>query len=108
MQIPKKISQSELKQKIATVAKDSKVMKFFEDNKCSVRLSSYKEVLDENLHIVVPSCGHPLCCGCADNIMMSANEECPRCRGNITPDSFNLMKFNVNRCIRNMNKRVFL
>ena len=84
--------QSEIKQKLATFQKDGRTMKFFEDNKCSVCLSSYKEVLDENLHIVVPSCGHPLCCGCADNILKSAKKECPRCRGNITADSFNLMK----------------
>ena len=89
------ISQSELKQKIATVAKYSRFMKFFEENQCSVCLSSYIEILDDNLHILVPFCGHPLCCRCAGKILMSENIECPRCRGYITADSFNFMKFNV-------------
>ena len=102
------ISPSELKQKIATFAKDSKVMQFFEDNKCSVCLSSYIEVLDENRHIVIPSCGHPLCCACADNILMSEKKECPRCRGYITADSFNLMKFNVDLEMNTQDQKVFL
>ena len=102
------ISQSELQQTIATFAKDNKVMKFFQDNKCSVCLCSYKEVLDENRHIVIPSCGHPLCCGCADNILMSEKKECPRCRGNITADSFKPMKFNVDHEMNTEDQRVFL
>ena len=100
------ILQSEVQQKLATVAKDSKVMKFFEDNKCSVCLRSYKEILDNNLHIVVPSCGHPLCCECAYNILMGEKKECPRCRGNITAKSFSLMKFNAELDVEN--QRVFL
>ena len=36
----KDILQSEVQKKLATVAKHSKVMKFFVDNKCSVCLSS--------------------------------------------------------------------
>ena len=99
------ISQSEVQQKLAHF---SKPLKFFEDNKCSVCLNTYKEILDENLHIVIPSCGHPLCCGCADNIFMSTKKECPRCRGNITSDSFNLMKFNADLEIVTHNQRVFL
>ena len=102
------ISQSEIQQKLAIVEKENKVMTFFEDNKCSVCLSSYKEMLDDNLHIVVPSCGHPLCCGCADNILKSTKKECPRCRGNITGDSFNLMKFNADLQMVTQDQRVFL
>ena len=104
----KEISQSELQQKLATVGKDNKVMKFFEDNKCCVCLSSYKEALDDNHHIVIPSCGHPLCCECADNILASTKKECPRCRGNITADSFNLMKFNGDLQMVTEDVRVFL
>ena len=102
------ISQSKLQQKLSIVDKDSEIMKFFEDNKCSVCLSSYKEALDENLHIIVPSCGHPLCCECADNILRSEKKECPRCRGNITGDSFNLMKFNADLQMVTQDQRVFL
>ena len=104
----KDISQSEVQQKLAIVDKDSKVMTLFEDNKCSVCLSSYKEMLDDNLHIVVPSCGHPLCCACADNILKSTKKECPRCRGNITADSFSLMKFNADLQMEAQDQTVFL
>ena len=83
-------------------------MTFFEDNKCSVCLSRYKEVLDENNHIVIPACGHPLCCECADNILKSTKKECPRCRGNITADSFNLMKFNADLEMEIQDREVFL
>ena len=39
------ISQSELQQKLAAIVeKDNKVIKFFEENKCSVCLGSYKEI----------------------------------------------------------------
>ena len=100
------ILQSEVQQKLATVAKDSKVMTFFEDNKCSVCLSSYKEILDNDLHIIVPFCGHPLCCECARNILMSQKKECPRCRGKITAESFSLMKFNAQ--LEMETQRVFL
>ena len=83
-------------------------MKFFEDNTCSVCLSSYKEILDDNLHIVIPTCGHPLCCECADNILRRKKKECPRCRGNITADSFNLMKFNADLEMVAQEQRGFL
>ena len=102
------ISQSELKQKLSTLEKNSKVMKTFEGNKCSVCLSNYKEILDEDLHIVVPSCGHPLCCKCADGILDSEKIECPQCRERITLQSFNLMKFNAGLEIDTENQRVFL
>ena len=65
-----RVSQRELKQKLAEADKDCDVIKFFEGKTCSVCLGNYKEILDEDLHIVVPSCGHPLCCKCADNILV--------------------------------------
>ena len=102
------ISQSGLKQKLSNVEKDGRVLKFFEDNKCSVCLSSYKEILDDNLHIVIPTCGHPLCCQCADNILVKGKKECPRCRGKLTADSFNLMKFNTDLRMVTQDQRVFL
>ena len=104
----KDFSQSELQQKLAVVHKNSKVMKFFEGNKCSVCLNNYKEVLDNDFHIVVPSFGHPLCCECADNILVSEKKECPRCRGNITADSFDLMKFNADLEVDSQDQNVFL
>ena len=102
------VSQCELKQKLTETDKDSETMKFFEDNKCSVCLSNYKEIVDECLHIVVPSCGHPLCCKCADNILVSEKKECPSCRGFITAQSFDLMKFNGDLTVNFEDKRLFL
>ena len=89
------ISQSELQQNLAIIDKDTKVKRFFEENICSVCLRSYKMILDEKLHIVIPSCGHPLCCVCADKLLVGEKKECPQCRRNLTADSFNLMKFNA-------------
>ena len=100
--------QSELKQKLSTLDKNTKVLKTFKDNKCSVCLSDYKEILDEDNHIVIPSCGHPLCCKCADGILDSEKKECPQCRGQITLQSFNLMNFNADLEVDTENQRVFL
>ena len=102
------ICQSELKQRLSTLDKDNEVLKVFKDNKCSVCLSNYKEILDEDLHIVVPSCGHPLCCKCAEVILNSERKECPLCRERITSQSFNLMKFNADLEIDRENQIVFL
>ena len=88
------ISQSDLKQKLASLDKNAEALKFFEKNKCSVCLSNYKEIVDEDLHIVVPKCGHALCCKCADEILRSEKKDCPQCRGNILTDSFELLKIN--------------
>ena len=102
------ISQSELKQRLSTLDKHSEVLKLFVDNKCSVCLSNYKEILDEDLHIVIPKCGHPLCCKCADTLLLSVKKECPQCRGRVTSQSFNLMKFNADLEIDTENQIVFL
>ena len=103
-----RMSKSELKQQLENLNKDSEIMKFFVENKCFVCLSSYKEITDDNLHIVIPTCGHPLCCQCADNILVSDKRECPRCRGNITADSFDLMKFNADLEVDSQDQKVFL
>ena len=102
------ISQCEIQQKLATFEKDCRVMKFFEENKCSICLRNYKEILDDELHIVILSCGHPLCCECTDNILRSEKKDCPRCRGKFTSDSFNLMKFDADLQIETQDQRVFL
>ena len=101
-------SQSEVQQKLSIVDKNSDFMKFFTDNKCSVCHSNYKEIFDDNFHIVIPSCGHPLCCKCADTILKSRKKECPRCRGNIRVAVFNLMKFNADLQMETRDQTVFL
>ena len=88
------VSQCELKQRLSEIDEESPVMKFFLDNKCPVCLSEYKEIVDKDLHIVVPSCGHPLCCKCADELfLVTKKKNCPRCNGNINAQSFDVMKF---------------
>ena len=99
------IPQCEIKHELLNAC--SAAVKFFDENQCSVCLGSYKEILDGNLHLVVPSCGHPLCCGCADKILLSPKKECPRCRGSVTAKSFNLMKFKSNLEV-NSDQTVFL
>ena len=71
----------------------SKLICFYEENECSVCLNSYKHNLDDDLHIVILSYGHPLCCKCADKILVSERKEYPFYRGNITAQSFLLIKF---------------
>ena len=104
----KEVSQSQVKHKLANFKEDNAVMKFFEENKCSVCLTSYKDIFEDNFHLVVPSCGHPLCCKCADEVLASEKNKCPRCRENVTADSFNLVKFNGDLEMDNHHQRVFL
>jgi len=87
-------SQYIAKLKLSTIDKQSEVKKFFTDNKCSLCQDSYKEILGGDLHILVPSCGHALCCRCADDIMKSENNACPSCGEVFTSESFVFMKFN--------------
>ena len=102
------VRQSDINKKLAVLDQQSETVKFFQDNKCSICLSEYKEILDENLHIVVPSCGHPLCCSCADNIMITKSKNCPQCVRSFTLQSFKLMKFNGDLEVNLQDQRVFL
>ena len=101
------ILQSDVKERLKTLDKNSRIVKIFEDNKCPVCLSNYKEIFEEDLHILIPSCGHPLCCNCADNILLSKKKECPQCRGKVDACSFNLMNFNDSLEINTQDQKVF-
>ena len=101
------ITQSELQQKLATLDKDDELLKLYKDNSCSVCLSNYKEILDDKFHIVVPSCGHPLCCQCADEILLSKKKKCPQCRENVTVDSFKVMKFNTDMKVESKDQKLY-
>ena len=102
------VSQFELKEKLSVVYKNSEASKFFDENKCPVCISNYKKILDEDLDIVVPTCRHPLCCKCGDTILLSVKKECPQCRGNLTVNSFNLMKFNADLAFNTKDQKLFL
>ena len=100
-------AQSELKVKLVNFDKNSKIMKFLVENVCAVCLSNYNEILNEDLHIVIPYCGHPLCCKCADGILRMANKICPRCKVVLNSRSFNLMKFNTELEMVNQGQEIF-
>ena len=70
----------------------SKTIDFFNKHTCCVCLETYKDVIEGDNHIVVPPCGHPLCCKCADNILVR-KPECPICKVKVTKNIFQLMKF---------------
>ena len=92
--------------KLSVVDKASSITKFFVENKCSVCLSNHKEILDENLYSVVPSCGYPLCFKCDDGILTSKRMKRPRCI--VNADSFKLMKFNAELLMKTLEQKVFL
>ena len=102
------IDQCEISQELKEYDEDSRVVKFFDKNSCPVCFGTYKEILDRKLHIVVPTCGHPLCCKCADNIVESISKQCPCCRRKLTSDSYNLMKFNADLELDQQDQKVYL
>ena len=89
------IPNSDIKHCFKNLDKNSPAMKFFTENECPVCITSYKEILEENNHIVVPCCGHPVCCVCCDEIMRN-DAKCSRCRGVFFNFGFDTMKFDVN------------
>ena len=58
-------------EKMAGMTRDK--MAFFDSNTCAVCLSTYREVLNDGLHIVVNECGHPYCC--ADKLVVPCVRE---------------------------------
>ena len=101
-------SQKEIKYKLAELGENSKITKFFTENSCLVCASTYHEILDDNLHVVVSSCKHVICCKCADRILKRRNPVCPQCRRKVSADSFELMKFNNNHEQDSQNQKIFL
>ena len=104
----KGISQRNLKNELGRINVSRKNEKFFRENSCSVCASTFREILDENLHIVVSSCKHVICCKCADVILSNSKPVCPHCRRKLSSDSFELMMFN-NKLEQDFgNQKVFL
>ena len=67
-------------------------VEFFNSHSCCVCMETYREVVEGDHHIVAPSCGHPLCCKCADGIL-ARKPECPICKVKVDQDSFEMVKF---------------
>ena len=75
--------------------KTSHSMEYFDRNKCPVCMKSYTKILEDDRHIVIPPCGHPICCKCSDEILR-IKPECPCCREEMDRDDFEVMKFDIN------------
>ena len=85
------VRQSDLKCRFTNM--HSEGLKFFRNHNCCVCMETYKEIIDSDHHLVVPTCGHPLCCRCADKILLR-KPECPICKVKLTKGSFQMMVFN--------------
>jgi len=84
------VRQADLKCRFPQMSNEE--VEFFNSHACCVCMETYKEVIDGDHHIVAPSCGHPICCKCADSIL-ARKPECPICKVKVDKDSFELMKF---------------
>ena len=89
------IHSSCIKHMLENFEANSRAMTFFTQNCCPVCLASYKEVIEEDHHIVIPTCGHPVCCKCCDEILRN-NGECSRCRDVFDKKMFDTMVFDIN------------
>ena len=70
-------------------------MNFFTQNSCPVCMASYKEVIEEDHHIVIPACGHPICCKCCDELLRN-DGRCSICRDDYDIEEFDIMVFDIN------------
>ena len=89
------VPQYDLKYRLKTLDENSNAHKLFNQNKCSVCLSSYQDVLDVGHHLVVVDCCHVFCCLCLDNILKSTDQRCPLCRNYLDCYGLELMNFNI-------------
>ena len=78
--------------------KTSHSMGYFNNNKCPVCMATYKEILENDRHIVIPKCGHPICCKCCDETLR-IKPNCPLGREDMDiwkKGEFVVMKFDTN------------
>ena len=80
---------------VKTIEENSPTMNFFTQNSCPVCMASYKEVIEEDHHIVIPACGHPICCKCCDEVLRN-DGRCSICRDDYDIDEFDIMIFDIN------------
>ena len=92
------LPQFDLKHRIQNLDKESRAFKLFNKNTCSVCLESFKEVLDDERHLVVTNCCHVFCCTCLDNILKERKDEdalCPMCKCELDPQFFDLVLLHI-------------
>ena len=68
---------------------------FFTTNTCPVCLSSYEEVIVGGDHVVVPPCGHPICCSCYDGLLRHDGGKFPTCKEGLEISKSDIMKFDA-------------
>ena len=84
----------------------SKSMEYFNNKKCPVCMASYKEILEDDQHVVIPQCGHPICCKCCDESLRN-KPDCPLCREEMDIDKFDVMKFDINLQLVPQERRIY-
>ena len=85
----------DLKQVLKCLDQNSTEMTFFTQSSCPVCLLNYKKIIKKGHHIVIPFCGHPVCCKCCDNLLRN-DGRCPICRKKYNVSRFDIMKFDIN------------
>ena len=88
---------------------EKSVMDFFTENKCSDCRASYNEILEEDQHIVIPQCGHPICCKCCDETLR-IKPNCPLGREDMDiwkKGEFVVMKFDTNLQLLPQERRIY-
>ena len=95
------LPQFDLKHRIQNLDKSSREFKLFNKNTCSVCLETFKEVLDDERHLVVTSCNHVLCCACLDNILKQKDIAlCPLCKSELNPFGFDLVSLDIDLTVK--------
>lgn len=72
---------AQIKKSILTRNDENQDIKFLKRKSCCVCLSTWRELLLDDKHLVFLKCGHILCKDCAETINnQNHNRECPLCR----------------------------
>ena len=95
-----------VKDMLKKIEENSPSTGFFTRNSCPVCMASYKEVVEEDHHIVIPACGHPICCKCCDELLCN-DGRCSICRNDYDFEEFDIMVFDINLQQIPNNRNVF-
>ena len=77
---PAPMSPQQIKRSIEARAETNQDIKFLDKKQCAVCLSSWKEILLEESHLVFTHCGHVYCRPCALRIASEGRRECSICK----------------------------
>ena len=90
------LPQYDLKHRIQNLDINSRAFKFFNKNTCCICLETFKEVLDDERHLVVTSCNHVICCACLDSILKQKDIPlCPMCKSELDPFVIDLVFLDI-------------